>query len=246
MEAKKNIETCYSPKLFNLFDKTEKLIVISDIFRATSSICAAFDNGAKEIVAISDKDECLEYKEKGYLIAGERQGKILDYADLGNSPNDFSKDVVKDKNLVLNTTNGTKTIKLAATDNNNVVIGAFVNLKALTQYIIKKDMAVLILCSGWKNHYSLEDSLFAGALANKIIINTTGKFYTECDATKAAMDIWEIAKNNPKKYIQKAAHNFRLKNLNLDNVIDYCMSTNITNVIPVLKNNTTLINQKDI
>ncbi len=240
----KHIETCFSPMLFQLFEKQGRLIVVADIFRATSSICAAFGNGAKEIIAVSEKSECLKYKEKGYIVAGEREGKILDYADMGNSPDDFLTPEIKGKSIVLNTTNGTRTIRIASEYNNPVVIGAFINLGALTEYIIKENKHVLIFCSGWKDHFSLEDSLFAGALANEILIKSNDRYYTKCDATHAAMDIWKAAKNNPRKYIDKAAHRSRLKYMKLDNVIDYCMKISTVNVIPVLKNNR-LINSNE-
>jgi len=245
MENKKHIETCFSPKLFSLFEKKDRLIVVADIFRATSSICAALGNGAKEIAAVSEKQECLEYKKKGFIIAGEREGKILDYADMGNSPDGFLTPEIKGKSIVLNTTNGTRTIRIAGKYNNPLAIGAFINLKALTDHIINENKHILIFCSGWKDHFSLEDSLFAGALASEVLNSPGDNFYTKCDATLAAIDIWKTAKNNPRKYIDKAAHRLRLKHMKLDNVIDYCMQVSIVNVVPVLRDNR-LINFDDI
>ncbi len=233
---KKHVETCLSPKLFPLFDNKERLIVVADIFRATSSICAAFENKAKEVVAVSSKEECLKYKAKGFVVAGEREGIKLDYADVGNSPHDFLKPEITGKSIALNTTNGSRSIKIASENNNSLAIGAFVNLEALSNFIIKNNKHTLIFCSGWKDHFSLEDSLFAGALANKILEKPNNNFQTDCDATQACIDIWKTAKSNPRKYIDKAAHRYRLKHMKLDNVIDYCMSISITTVIPILQN----------
>ncbi len=245
MKNKRLIETCFSPKLFSLFDKQDRLIVVTDIFRATSSICAALGNGAREIVAVSEKQECLEYKKKGFIIAGERDGKLLDYADMGNSPDGFLTPEIKGRSIVLNTTNGTRTIRIAGKHNNPLVIGAFINLKALTDHIIKENKHILIFCSGWKDHFSLEDSLFAGALATEVLSIPETNFHTKCDATHAAIDIWKTAKHDARKYVEKAAHRHRLKHMKLDNVIDYCMQTSIVNVVPVLKNNR-LVNFDDI
>ena len=232
---KNQIETCFSPKLFPLFDKQDRIIVIADIFRATSSICAALGNGAKEIVPLSDKTECLKYKSKGYIVAGEREGKVLDYADMGNSPDGFLTPEITGKSIVLNTTNGTRTIKIASKQSNPVIIGAFVNLKAVTNHLIKANKHILIFCSGYKDHFSLEDSLFAGALTREILDKEKNLFFTRCDATNAAMDLWQVAKNDPRKYINKASHRYRLKHMKLDNIIDYCMKMNIAEVVPVLK-----------
>ncbi len=239
------IETCFSPKLFPLFEKENRIIVVADIFRATSSICAALSNGVKEILAISEKSECLKYKAMGYIIAGEREGKILDYADIGNSPEVFLSPELKGKSIVLNSTNGTRTIRIASQHNNTVVIGAFVNLKALTDYLINANKHILIFCSGWKDHFSLEDALFAGALAHEVLFYAKDHFHTKCDSTIAALDIWQTASTNPREYIEKASHRHRLKYMKLDNVIDYCMRMNITDVLPVLKDNR-LVNSGDV
>ncbi len=237
MKDKKYIETCFSPKLLPLFNKDGRIVVVADIFRATSSICAAFDSGAKEIVPVSEKSDCLHYKAKGFIIAGERDGKILDYADIGNSPDNFTTSEIKGRSIALNTTNGTRTIKIAGESNAPVVIGAFVNLKALTKYLISTDKHILVFCSGYKDHFSLEDSLFAGLLANNILSEANDLFQTKCDATNAAIDLWKTAESNPREYINKASHRDRLQHLKLDNVIDYCMSMSITEVIPILTDN---------
>ncbi len=228
----KTIEVCFSPALYNFFDTSNKTLVIIDILRATSSICAAFEAGAKKILPIATIEEAYKAKQDGYVLAAERDGKVLEFADFGNSPDLFTPERVKDKIIAYSTTNGTQAIEIAK-NSNKILIGAFVNLSALTSYLIKKPDSIILLCSGWKNKFCLEDTLCSGAIAS-ILINS-GKYITNCDSTHAAIDLWNIAKNNILNYIEKASHRHRLKNIVSYDVIKYCHTINATNVLPYYK-----------
>ena len=232
---KKTIEICFSPKLFPyILTKNNYIIVIVDILRATTSICAAFDNNIKEIIPVAKSEDAKKYIGKGYLIAAERDGKKLDFADFGNSPFYFRKKEVKGKTIVYSTTNGTNAIECSK-HYGTIVIGSFINLKALSDWLIKQNKNIVILCSGWKDKFSLEDSVFAGALAENILKNKN--FNSECDSVTAALDLWLLAKNNLLEYIEKSSHRHRLKKMMLDDVLEYCFTLNSTNVIPILKGN---------
>ncbi len=71
----------------------------------------------------------------------------------------------------------------------------------------RKDL--LVLCAGWKNKFNLEDTLFAGALAELVLEDD--RFYTICDATLGAMDLYDAARNDMMGYIEKVAQRHRLK-----------------------------------
>jgi 2-phosphosulfolactate phosphatase len=224
------IEICFTPALYD-YIMTEPPFTVAtvDILRATTSICAAFDNQVKEIIPVATTQEALEYKNKGYLIAAERNGVQLDFADFGNSPDNFTKEQVRGRSIIYSTTNGTQTIKRIS-NGNPVVIASFINLKAAAEYILSKKQNLVIVCAGWKNKFNLEDSIFAGALTSELI---EMGMIMNCDSAQAAVDLWSIAKSNPVEYIQKAMHRERLKKLNLDSILDYCFTQNITDVVPV-------------
>jgi len=93
---------------------------------------------------------------------------------------------------------------------------------------------VVILCSGWKGRINLEDTICAGALAQKLI--DSGKFSTICDATNAAMDLWKTANPDLHKYIEKASHYHRLRKMILDDIIEYCHTLNCVKVLPMFEN----------
>ncbi len=231
MDTKPTVEVCFSPRLYNHKLTNGKFItVVVDILRATTSICAAFDHGVKEIIPVSGLDEAKAMKAQGFFVACERNGEVLDFADIGNSASDFIRDDIKGHTVVFSTTNGTKTINLAR-DAEEVLIGAFVNFASLTDYLISQKNDVVVFCAAWKNLFNLEDSVFAGAVAEKLLNNG---FTTECDSAHGAIDMWQKAKVDLKKYLSKSSHRNRLKHLVSGEDFEYTVTLNSTSVIPRL------------
>lgn len=228
-ETRNLVEVCFSPLLFPTVQETNGIVVIVDILRATSSICTAFENGATRLIPVGTIEEARKYKEMGYLVAAERDGIVKEFADFGNSPFNFTKERVSGKEIVYSTTNGTKTIR-EASKFDKVVIGSFLNLHALYDWLVAQNRDVLILCAGWKGRFNLEDSLFAGALADMLL--NTASFNTVCDSAYASQDLWDHAKDDPVGYIEKAAQKHRLRKNNLDDAIPFCFSTHFTVSIP--------------
>ncbi|RPH33736.1 MAG: 2-phosphosulfolactate phosphatase [Bacteroidales bacterium] len=224
------VEVCFSTELFKCYDPKGKIVVVVDVLRATSVICTMMHNGVKEIIPVKTIEEAKEYKEKGYMVVAERNGEKLDFADFGNSPFLFTKEVVDGKTIVYSTTNGTNAITVG-NEADEVVIGAFLNFTALANYLEKQGKDVLILCSGWKGKFCIEDALLAGAISGNLI--GSGFFYTKCDSVNASIDMWAIAKDSMDTYIEKIAQKHRLKKLGLDDVIEYCFTHNLTSIIPM-------------
>lgn len=235
-EAK--IEVCFSPALFPYYENREAIVVVTDILRASSAIVTAFMNGVQRIIPVGTLEEAKAYKEKGYMVAAERDGMVRDFADFGNSPFNFTPDRVRNREIVYSTTNGTQAIHQASTGR-QVLIGAWLNLSALARYVRSEGKDLLVLCAGWKNKFNLEDTLFAGALA-KQVLQEEG-FYTICDATLGAIDLFEAADRDMLGYIEKVAQRHRLKKNNLDDVIGYCHETDRTDLIPVLEENSLVL-----
>lgn len=233
-QNKNNIEVCLSPAIYEKHASDENIVVIVDILRASSSICTAIFNGVKSIIPVSTVDEAKEMKQNGYIVASERDGYILDFADFGNSPFNFNTETVKGKEIVYSTTNGTRCINMSA-HSKEVVIGAFLNISVLAEWLISQNSPVLIFCASWKDRFSLEDTIFAGALAEKLLFSN--KFESICDAVTASVDLWNMAKHDLNSYIDKSAQKGRLASKGLDDCIPYCLTFDQTPVIPVYKNN---------
>ena len=231
---KKKVEICLTPASYEAFRSDDAIVVVVDVLRATSAICTAFMNGVKRIIPVASLEEAQEYKNKGFMVAAERDGIVRDFADFGNSPYNFTPERVGEKEIVYSTTNGTNTIMMAS-HSYQVLIGAYLNHGALCRHIIKEKRDLIILCAGWKQKFNLEDTLFAGSLAKNVLENE--HFGTICDSTYAAMDLWDIASRNIMAYIEKVAQRHRLRKNGLDDVLEYCHTFDLTTIIPVLKEN---------
>ncbi|MBC7412343.1 MAG: 2-phosphosulfolactate phosphatase [Bacteroidia bacterium] len=228
-----NIQTCLSPALFNLYPHQGKTVVIIDILRATSAICSAFEHGINKIIPVMTIEEAEAMQAKGYLAGGERDGVKLPQFDYGNSPYDFMTENTVGKDLVLTTTNGTKACKMAE-GAANVVIGSFINMAAVAKYVSGLDNDVILFCSGWKDKFNIEDTLFAGALAEALMLQYRAT--TDCDSTQAAKYLYNEANSNIIQFIEKSSHRIRLRKLELERDINYCFMLNQSQTIPVLVN----------
>jgi 2-phosphosulfolactate phosphatase len=233
VRVRRKLETCFSPALYEPEGHCNSIIVIIDILRASSAIVTAFANGAAAIIPVSDIAEARDYKSRGYLVAAERDGYILDFADFGNSPFNFTREKVKGKTIVYSTTNGTGIIKLSSSAY-MTVIGSFLNMGALIQWLLRQEKDVLLFCAGWKNRFNIEDSVCAGAIADMLLVSNS--YSTICDSTLAAIDLWSLARSDLRNYIEKAAQRDRLREKNLDDCIDFCLTIDYTEKIPVMKN----------
>lgn len=234
MEKTKNrLEVCLSPAIYDKHADDDNLVVIVDILRATSSICAAIHNGVKAIIPVATVEEARAMKAQGYMVASERDGYVLDFADFGNSPFNFTPEKVKDKEIVYSTTNGTRCIHMAS-HSKAVIIGSFLNITSITEWLCSQNAPVLIFCASWKDRFSLEDAVFAGALAEKLL--ASGLYQSNCDAVTASLDLWSMAKNNLVGYIDKSAQKSRLALKGLDDCIEYCLTMDQSTVVPIFQN----------
>jgi len=236
-DNRKMIEVCFSPKLFSeILLKDDYIVVVVDVFRATTSICTAFEHGAKSVVTVAGVKDAPPYREKGYVVAGERDGKIIEGADFGNSPFNFSKQNVDGKDIVITTTNGTQAVEIAKQGNpTDIVFGSFLNLRALGNWLTEQNKNIVILCAAWKNKFNLEDSIYAGALVDYLSNSLDFNFNNSCDSAMAAQDLWLGSKDNLVDYIEKSSHRNRLREMMLDDVIEYCLTLNTSKKIPVLR-----------
>ncbi len=227
-----SVDACFSPYLYPVYKTDDSIVVIIDIFRATSAICTAFEHGAEKMIPVATVEEAREWKAKGYLVGAERDAIPLEGFDFGNSPYSYMGEEVKGKTIVITTTNGTQAIE-AAKNAYKVVVGSFLNINALCEWLVSEKRDVLLLCSGWKNKFNLEDALFAGAVTE--LLSTLTDEYKLGDACLALKFLYQQAKQDPIKFVANASHKERLARLNLKKDVKYCLTPNQTRVIPVLK-----------
>lgn len=226
----KSIDVCLSPDLTHLYEVQDKAVVVVDILRATSCMTTAIAHGVSSIRPVADVAECEALREKGYLTAAERGGEKIEGFDFGNSPFEYMSEAVKGKKIGVTTTNGTRAINLSK-EAKLLIAGSFLNLSSVAKFLNSQEYDVLILCAGWKGHVNLEDTLFAGALAEQL----TAKFSRACDSTLGAITLYHAAKHNMMAFLQNSSHVQRLKNLNIEADIAFCLQVDQYDVLAVLE-----------
>ncbi|HNP21457.1 MAG TPA: 2-phosphosulfolactate phosphatase [Panacibacter sp.] len=233
MNTKPFLHTILSPGLLNLYDVENSIVVIIDVFRATSTIATALYNGATKVVPVASVEDCISIgKKMNAITAGERDGKIIQGLQHGNSPAEYPREFINDKTLVLTTTNGTKLLHMALESGaSQVVTGSFPNLSAICAHLNKTNKNVILGCSAWKNRFNLEDTLFAGAVIAQIRDN----FTIHCDSSLMAEDMYSLHKNNMYQFIRKTTHWHRLASYGLEKDLEYCVTPDIANVLPVYR-----------
>jgi len=225
------VEVCFSPLSYALYERKDAIVVVVDILRATSAICTAFQYGVASITPVASIDEALVYQKHGFIVAAERKGEVVEGFSMGNSPFSFMNPELKDKNIVLTTTNGTQAINVAK-NAYKLLIGSFLNLQALTDRLLEENKDVVILCSGWKDRFNIEDTLFAGALAEALI--KSGNFEAGCDSAIAAVHLFILADGDLEEFLENSSHRKRLNHLGLEEDVKFCLSMNKMTVIPQL------------
>jgi 2-phosphosulfolactate phosphatase len=232
------IETCLSPSLLHLYDIKESIVVVIDVFRATSTIAAALHQGAKEIIPVDDVEKCIALGKQieHSITAGERNGVVAPGLQHGNSPLEYPKEFVENKTIVLTTTNGTRLLHMCH-EANEIITGSFLNLSSVCDYLIRQNKPVLLACASWKDRYNLEDSLFAGAVFEKI----GQHFDMNCDSTRASKHLYALAKNNLYHFIQDSSHFLRLSKFNLQYDMEYCCMIDKHNVLVRYENERLLV-----
>ncbi len=234
-DIKPSIHTCLSPALLHLYPVQGSVVVIIDILRATSTITTALQNGAEAVIPVKEVEECVKMGTALKAItAGERDGQVAPGLQYGNSPFEYDEDFIKDKTLVLTTTNGTKLLHMALQmQADQIVIGSFCNVDALCTYLLSLKKNIILGCAAWKDKVNIEDTLFAGAVLHQL----KNEFSVQCDASQIAATLYEVAKDDMYAFMKakNASHYHRLTNYGLTKDIQYCLKPNTCNVVPVYK-----------
>ncbi|HEY8543373.1 MAG TPA: 2-phosphosulfolactate phosphatase family protein [Pseudothermotoga sp.] len=196
--------------------------VIVDVLRATSTIVTALANGAKCVIPVKTISQARGKKRENTLICGERGGIRPRGFDLGNSPKEYFD--VKDKEIILTTTNGTKAISMV---NSQILYAAcFLNLHAVVDQL-KNHKDVTVICSGQEGKVTYEDVLCAGAIVHELCRNDL------TDAARISKELWSRSKNkNLSKLLMKSNHAQELVKYGFSSDISFCSQVDLYNIVP--------------
>ena len=228
----KNIDVCLTPDLLHLHKIDNSIVIVADVFRATSCMVTAFAHDVACIIPVATVEECRGYQERGYLAAAERNALKVDGFELDNSPFSYMDNWIRGANIAMTTTNGT----LAITKSRSavkVLIGSFLNLEVIARYLRSQPYDVIVLCAGWKGRVNMEDTLFAGALIEGLKEN----YMVAEDSAIMAWRLYNQGKDNLLGYLSNSSHIRRLQRLGIQSDIAYCLQNDLYDVIPVLRGN---------
>jgi 2-phosphosulfolactate phosphatase len=230
--SKYRVEVCYTPGQYALYQEGFDIVVVIDVLRATSAMTAAIHNGVKSIIPVSSVEEAKAYQEKGYIVAAERDGKVVEGFPFGNSPYAFMNPELKDQTVVVTTTNGTRAIEMAK--DKMVVIGCLNNLDILCKWLSEQHSNILLLASGWKDKFNLEDTICGGAIADTLL--ESDQFYADEDSTIAAKFIYRSAREHLWSFLRASSHRRRLMKLKIQRDVKFCLTPNTLHCIPIYRN----------
>lgn len=235
-DLKPTLYTSLSPALLNLYDVSNAVVVIIDVLRATSTITTALYNGAKCVIPVDSVPKCIELgKQIDGITAGERDGKIAEGLEYGNSPFEYPREFVNGRTLVLTTTNGTKLLHMALEKGaGHIITGSFPNLSAVCNYLLAQRQPVILGCAAWKDRVNIEDTLFAGAVISRV----KQHFSINCDSSQIAETMYDNAKDDLFAFMKSknASHYHRLAGYGLEGDIRYCLTNDVANVLPFYEN----------
>ena len=232
---KNKIDICLTPSIIDLFDLSNKQVVVIDVFRATSAMCVFLHNGGERVIPVANIEDAMQYKnnincvyEKKYLVADERDGAIVPGFDFGNSPLSYQNKDFRNVSLAITTTNGTLAINKAKMAGHGMLLASFLNASSIVDYISSCSNDVLIVCSGWKGRLCMEDILLAGFLSDKLLLNK--QFYSDSDSVILSRNMFDLAKSNLFQFLADSAYRTRM---DLDEDVKYCLRTDIMDLVPV-------------
>jgi 2-phosphosulfolactate phosphatase len=212
---------------------TNKTTVVIDVLRASSTIITALSSGAREVIPVASVDFAVKLSGGMFggqtLLGGERNTKMIEGFALGNSPYEYSKNVVENKYIVFYSTNGSKSI-VKAKYSENLFVSSFNNLRAVADHLAKLNNDIEILCAGNDNRFSLEDSVCSGMLIEemrKMDINIELS-----DSSLAAIALYEKFGINILEMLKHSEHGKKLLQNGFEGDLEYCSKYSVTSTIP--------------
>jgi 2-phosphosulfolactate phosphatase len=214
--------------------RPESAAVVIDVLRATTSIVAAFQHGCRSILPVADFEEAQQARmaAPGAVLAGEQGGLRIPGFDLGNSPREFTREAVGGRDVILTTSNGTKTLR-AVGGGRTVAIGALLNRAAVGDWLIARGADSLIVCSGYEGGFSLEDAVCAGAIVDRAA--GAAARLALGDGARAGQVLWERFGPDLLRLLPGTAWGQRVLAMGFGPDMEVCARVDVTDVVPTME-----------
>jgi 2-phosphosulfolactate phosphatase len=227
------IDIHYSSQHLDDLYFTGKTSVVIDVLRATTVIVSALKNGAREIIPVNTVDFAMKVSGNAFggqtILGGERNTKKVEGFNLGNSPLEYTTEIVAGKSIILYTTNGSKAI-VKAKFSENLFICCFHNLPIIANHLIALNKDVEVICAGTNGNFNLEDAICAGRLLSEIRKINENIEISDCG--RASLVLNKSFGKNIVKMLKETEHGKLLIENGFADDIKECAQYGITDLIP--------------
>lgn len=220
----------------------DRTVVVIDVLRACSTIVTALHRGARAVMPVYDMAEAgkiaANLDPEVYRLGGERGGKKIEGYHLGNSPHEYTQKAVEDRDVILNTTNGTRALD-RATSAKHLVAACFLNAGRVVDFVRREAEAVTIVCAGQNKRLSLEDTLCAGLLLDRLWDGREPSSVT--DSAHTAYTLYHTDSENLLEALRGANHAEWLAEQDHQEDLEYCFQLDTLPVLPYYTENRLLL-----
>ncbi|MFC1564406.1 2-phosphosulfolactate phosphatase [candidate division KSB1 bacterium] len=229
------IKVYFSPAEIDENNLRGSISVVIDVLRSSSTIIQAVKNGCREIIPVETIERAISLRsnlfDTNVFLCGEKEGIKVGGFELGNSPSEYTPDLISGKTLIFTSTNAAATIVKTKHCSKTVICG-FQNINSTADFVIENDLPVNIVCAGYHNHFSIEDTVCAGTILDRIRHESPGRFEYS-DSAMAAMAISGKHSGDLKNMIRNSEHGRRLIELGFEKDLDFCVQINNIAVLPL-------------
>src|SRR4030042_2835716 len=227
------IDIQFLPSPPNSYLFSDRVVVVIDILRATSTMVQAMLQGVLEIIPVAAVEEAFQmakvFPRGSIILGGERESKKIPGFDLGNSPKEYVAERVKGKKLILTTTNGTKAFHVVSSGR-EILVGSFFNIGVTAQRCLELNKDLIIFPSGDEGNFSLEDTICGGMLI-ELIMEKGEKRIVLSDASRCAQILYKKFKDNLSEDLSLSHHGKKLINRGFEEDLGYCAQTDMTDIV---------------
>lgn len=227
----RNIDIVPAPPLYQYHTKGGTVVLI-DVLRFTSTLTTALANGALWAETFANPEKALAKLNEGYIVAGEKNGIVLDGFHYNNSPVSMTRENIGGRKLAFVTTNGTYMRSLIE-EYDAIYAGCFLNVSALIDRLLQGGNDIQLVCSGTQNRLSTDDFVFAGMVADRLL--ATGQFVYNNDSVALAQTLYQCAKDDIKTFIlnhSPKTRPFCEKHEHYRKDLEFAMQVDLYDVVP--------------
>lgn len=213
-------------------------VVVIDVLRAATSIVTALSNGARGVIPASSVAAAIELSgqlgRNDAMLCGERDGKIVEGFDIGNSPVEYTRERVRGRTLIFGSTNGSPAI-VKASHAQSVFVCGFINLDAVIKTVTEREdpFPITILCAGKKGRFCLEDTVCGGLLIKRLRLQLKDDFQLNDAARSAELLAMEFG-SDPLELLNMADHGQFLIEIGMESDLPVCASDSTLAIVPTL------------